>query len=69
VSRRSVFRDAGSTVGQVQRIVSNGQFTRVQQAYRLYIDHGSACTVCEVDSGQCTTAEALWEAYRAASSS
>ncbi|MET7781502.1 hypothetical protein ABZU94_07220 [Streptomyces mirabilis] len=62
------FTDAGSAFGQLQRIASNGQFARVQRAYRAYIDHGSACAVCEVDSGQCVTAEALWEAYRAANS-
>jgi len=68
VSSRFEFVDAGSAFGQMQRVAANGQYTRVQRAYRAYIGHGRGCSICAVDSGQCTTAEGLWEAYQAANS-
>lgn len=61
--------EAGSGPGRFQRIASNSQYNRVQTAYRAYIDHGRDCAACAVDSGQCPTAEELWGAYAAATSS
>ncbi|WP_329368644.1 hypothetical protein [Streptomyces sp. NBC_01483] len=69
MSNRFDFSNAGSAFGQMQRIASNGQLARVHRAYRAYIDHGSTCATCAVDSGQCATAEELWETYCAANSS
>ncbi|MGW1798997.1 hypothetical protein ACWCQN_24270 [Streptomyces sp. NPDC001984] len=60
---------AGSGPGRFQRVASNNQFVKTQRAYRAYIDHGRNCAACAVDSGQCTPAEQLWDAYKAASSS
>ncbi|MFI6495226.1 hypothetical protein [Streptomyces sp. NPDC050564] len=65
---RLEYRDGGSAFGPMQRVASNGQFTRVQRAYRSYINHGRGCATCAVDSERFTTAEALWEACRAANS-
>ncbi|MER6352356.1 hypothetical protein ABT186_11020 [Streptomyces sp. NPDC001634] len=62
-------RDEGSGPARFQRIASNSQFTKTQRAYRAYIDHGHGCATCAVDSTQCTTAEELWCAYQAATSS
>ncbi|MER6351250.1 hypothetical protein ABT186_05210 [Streptomyces sp. NPDC001634] len=62
-------RDEGSGPARFQRIASNSQFTKTQKAYRAYINHGRDCAVCAVDSMQCTSAEKLWRAYKAATSS
>jgi hypothetical protein len=69
MSSRFKFVDAGSTFGQMQRVAASGQYNRIQTAYRAYIDHGSRCPTCAVDSALCSTAEALWETYQAANSS
>jgi hypothetical protein len=69
VSSHFEFRDAGIGFGHMQRVAANGQFNRVQRAYRAYIGHGAECATCAVDASQCTTAGELWEAYRAANSS
>lgn len=60
---------ASSGPGHLQRMASNAQYNQIQRAYRAYIDHGRDCAVCAVDSAQCTTAEELWGAYKAATSS
>lgn len=59
------WRDGSGGAGHLQRVVSNAVFTQTQTAYRAYIDHASDCATCAVDSGQCPTAEQLWEAYKA----
>ncbi|MGW5609800.1 hypothetical protein ACWEWI_27685 [Streptomyces sp. NPDC003753] len=59
----------GSGPARWQRIASNAQFSRTQRAYRAYMDHCGGCATCAVDSRQCPTAEELWAAYRAATSS
>lgn len=69
MSSRFEIVDAGSAFGQMQRVAASGQYTKVQTAYRAYVDHGMTCTTCAVDSSLCTTAETLWEAYKAANSS
>lgn len=63
------WRDGSGGAGHFQRVASNAEFTRTQTAYRAYIDHASGCATCAVDSGQCPTAEQLWSAYRATTSS
>lgn len=62
------WRDGSGGAGHLQRVVSNGVFTKTQRAYRKYIDHGRGCKTCAVDSEQCTTAGELWAAYQAAMS-
>ncbi|MFF3517967.1 hypothetical protein ACWEO4_37200 [Streptomyces sp. NPDC004393] len=57
---------AGSGPGRLQRIASSSRETRIQRAYRAYIDHGRGCATCAVDSALCATAEELWSAYQAA---
>ncbi|MFB8183259.1 hypothetical protein ACFC8N_46265 [Streptomyces sp. NPDC055966] len=42
------------------------EYSRIQRAYRAYIDHGKDCPVCAVDTSVCTTASDLWTAYREA---
>lgn len=59
----------GSGPGRFQRIATNTRYNEVQRAYRAYIDHARDCATCAVDSTQCTTAEELWGAYKAATSS
>lgn len=56
---------AGSGPGHLQRVASNTQFNRTQQAYRAYIAHSRDCQTCAVDSTACATAEELWGLYRA----
>ncbi|MFF1702475.1 hypothetical protein [Streptomyces sp. NPDC058252] len=68
MSSRFEFVDTGTGYGHLQRVAGAGVFNRVQQAYRAYIDYGRACATCAVDATRCTTAEELWEAYRAANS-
>lgn len=68
MSSRFEFVDTGTGYGHLQRVASAGVFNRVQRAYRAYIDHGRDCATCAVDATRCTTAEALWEAYRATNS-
>jgi hypothetical protein len=69
VSSRFEFGDADSTFARTRRVADNGQYNKIQLAYRAYIDHGGSCATCAVDSAQCATAEELWEAYHGANSS
>ncbi|MFI6662515.1 hypothetical protein ACIBL8_44220 [Streptomyces sp. NPDC050523] len=63
------WRDEGSGgPGHLQRISASGVYSRTQTTYRAYIDHVRDCLTCAVDSAQCSTAEGLWAAYRAATS-
>jgi hypothetical protein len=60
------FVNAGSGAGHLQRVASDLQFTRVQRAYRAYIDHSKGCPNCAFDTTTCSTAEELWTQYAAA---
>ncbi|MDH6214356.1 hypothetical protein [Streptomyces pseudovenezuelae] len=62
------FVNAGSGPGHLQRVPSNAQFTRVQRAYRAYIDHSRDCPNCAFDTTSCDVAEELWRTYVAANS-
>ncbi|MGW3028261.1 hypothetical protein [Streptomyces sp. NPDC001221] len=60
---------ASSGPGRLQRIASTIRDTRIQRAYRAYMDHRGGCATCAVDSRQCPTAEELWGTYQAATRS
>ncbi|MFF4347838.1 hypothetical protein [Streptomyces sp. NPDC001530] len=60
------WRDSGSASGHMQRVADSGTYSRMQTAYRAYINHATGCDGCGYGERRCSTADQLWRAYRAA---
>lgn len=63
---RREWRESGSASGHMQMVADSGTFSRIQTAYRAYIDHATTCDGCGHGERRCSTADQLWRAYRAA---
>ncbi|MFI6495245.1 hypothetical protein [Streptomyces sp. NPDC050564] len=62
------WHDSGSASGHMQRVAASGTYSRMQTAYRAYIDHSTQCEECGHGRVRCKKADELWAAYRAARS-
>ncbi|WP_405597580.1 hypothetical protein OG741_13920 [Streptomyces sp. NBC_01410] len=40
--------------------------TAMQGTYRQWIEHASKCDECRATGNRCSTAETVWQAYKAA---
>lgn len=55
----------GGVSSPVRRAISAVE-TAVQSIYRQWIEHASKCDECRATGNRCSTAERLWQAYKAA---
>ena len=66
MSVRREWRDSGSGHGHMQMVADSGTYSRMQTAYRAYINHATACDGCGHGERRCAEADELWRTYRAA---
>ncbi|WP_406476044.1 hypothetical protein [Streptomyces sp. NBC_01615] len=62
---RREWRDSGSA-GHMQLVAKSGTYSRMQTAYRAFLNHSTGCEGCGRGERRCATADELWKAYRAA---
>lgn len=65
---RREWRGFGSGPGHMQAVADSGTYSRMQTAYRAYINHSTACDACGHGETKCAAADQLWRAYKAARS-